>query len=460
MKLYMLKRIKHWLYFLPITGIVFCCENFTETGVPKTELIGTRVYTTDETATAAVTGIYSRMVSGFGGFANYRTTLWGGLSADELDNFSTDMSQVEFYENALSPTNNFVGNLWSEPYNYIYHANAVLEGLENANGISPVIRRQLRGEALFIRAFCHFYLVNWFGGVPYITTTDYRENSLASRLPEAEVYPLLIADLEQARELLEATYVTGERIRPNRHTATALLARVYLYSGDWLNAETMTTEVIDLHGIYELEEDPDKVFLANSTEAIWQLRPVAGNRNTVEGYSFILTAAPANSALSHRVIDAFEPGDIRKTRWTGSIISGNSTYYYPYKYKVRTGSELSEYYMVFRLAELYLVRAEARARQGNISGAGKDLNIIRNRAGLANTTAATQAEMLDAVFREKRVEFFAEWGHRWFDLKRTGRAGTVLGTVKPGWQPTDVLYPVPHAEIQNNPNMEQNPGYE
>lgn len=119
-----------------------------------------------------------------------------------------------------------------------------------------------------------------------------------------------------------------------------------------------------------------------------------------------------------------------------------------------------EYSIIFRLSEQYLIRAEARAHLDNISGAQLDLNTIRNRAGLPNTLATSMSDLLNAIIQERQVELFAEQGHRWFDLKRTGNAGTVLSAIKPNWQATDVLLPIPETELEINPNLlPQNSGY-
>ncbi|MDO5969574.1 RagB/SusD family nutrient uptake outer membrane protein, partial [Flavivirga aquimarina] len=119
-----------------------------------------------------------------------------------------------------------------------------------------------------------------------------------------------------------------------------------------------------------------------------------------------------------------------------------------------------EYPVVFRLAEQYLIRAEARAELGKISEAQSDLNVIRNRAGLGNTTASTKEALRDAILDERQVELFTERGHRWFDLKRRGEAADVLAPLKPSWQDTDVLFPIPESELLLNPNLlPQNDGY-
>ena len=115
--------------------------------------------------------------------------------------------------------------------------------------------------------------------------------------------------------------------------------------------------------------------------------------------------------------------------------------------------------MVFRLAEQYLIRAEALAQQNKLDSALADLNLVRQRAGLGNSTAVTGTDVLAAVMHERQTELFAEWGHRWFDLRRTGTIDAVLGAVKPGWQPTDSTLPVPFTQIQDNSLLTQNPGY-
>ena len=123
--------------------------------------------------------------------------------------------------------------------------------------------------------------------------------------------------------------------------------------------------------------------------------------------------------------------------------------------------------MVLRLAEQYLIRAEAEVNgAGNgLGGAISDINAIRNRAGLPATTASTPAQVMAAIMQERRIEFFAEWGHRWLDLKRTGRVDSVMTIATPlknagtKWQSFQQLYPIPANERAFDPNLTQNPGY-
>jgi len=116
-----------------------------------------------------------------------------------------------------------------------------------------------------------------------------------------------------------------------------------------------------------------------------------------------------------------------------------------------------------RLAEQYLIRAEAMAQQNKIPEAAADLNVIRSRAGLPNTTAATQSAMLAAILQERKAELFTEWGHRWLDLKRTNTVDSVMSVVAPQkggtWQSIQKYYPIPQSELNADPNLVQTPGY-
>jgi starch-binding outer membrane protein, SusD/RagB family len=456
----------------------FCsCKKFIEVSPPKTSLTGALVYQTDQTASAAVTGILqSVQVSAFGGGSSGVSILFG-LSSDEISMYPNQDALLNLtYKNALVSNNSPA--FWNPFYNLIYQANAAIDGLNNSTGVSASLKKQLVGEAKFLRAFCYFYLVNIYGDVPLITTTDYTVNRLFSRSPKQEVFGQVIADLNEAQLMLSGEYltpdgvITTERLRPNKGAATALLARTYLYLEKWDSAEVEATRVITDNN-FQLTVDLNSVFLKNSGETIWSVEVPNTGFNTFDAASFLSGyiyngGQPYQYApfiLSDVVVNNFEPGDLRKSNWIQSATVGSSSYYYPYKYKLfYTGAPPDEYPILIRLAELYLVRAEARAQQDNLGGAAADLNIIRNRAGLGNTTAASQAELLNAIYHERQVELFTEYGHRWFDLKRTGQIDAVMNMVTPlkggTWESSDQLYPIPLDEIQADPNLTQNPGYQ
>jgi hypothetical protein len=168
--------------------------------------------------------------------------------------------------------------------------------------------------------------------------------------------------------------------------------------------------------------------------------------------------------LSEDLVNSFESGDNRKS-WIDSLTVSSIKYYFPYKYRSATqGASVTEYLTVFRLAEQYLIRSEARAQMDKIAESISDLNAIRARAGLSNTFANNKNSILAAILNERRFELFTEWGHRWLDLKRTQNIDAIMSIETPkksgsNWIPSQKLFPLPFADIQRNPNLVQNSGY-
>lgn len=462
-------KIKQVFAFM-LGFLLISCEDFLEVEAPDHKIVSETVFNNDETALSAMRGIYNQLasVSFSSGGANSVTVL-AGLSADNLSPIrETNLPFMEFEQHSILPNNSRNLNLWSSAYNVIYMTNSLLEGLVNSENISVEVRNRLEGESKFVRAFTYFYLVNLYGEVPLILTTDYRENSLAARDSELQIYQQIVDDLQVGADVLNNDYIQGERTQVNRYTAIALLARVNLYQKEWGQAEALSSQIIAANAKYQLLEDLNQVFLANSREAIWQLSPRgrgAISTHTQEGAIFIIH--PFLTFLSHlKLADSFvaslEGEDQRMLSWIQ--LHQRTESYYSFKYKIRNSTDdMSEYSMVLRLAEQYLIRAEARAMQNNLSGAIADLDKIRSRAGLAliaeTNSAISKEELLDLILEERKKELFTEWGHRWLDLKRTGRAGEVLGNASSLWQETDSLYPIPENERLKNPNLTQNDGY-
>jgi hypothetical protein len=424
------------------------------------------VYDNDADAESAMRGIYSQMMNNSGSLFNGNISLYCGLSSDELATTNPYLMQDSFYYNHLTASQPQCENLYTTAYYLIYVVNSALQGIGGATGLTDSVTTQLTGEAEFNRALLYFYLVNLYGGVPLVLSSNYTQSAWLARSTVGEVYTQIKADLAAAAVKLPVTYVTttsapSDRTRPNRMAAIALQARVWLYQEQWDSAEMAATAVIN-DGRYQLESNLDQVFLASSREAIWQLQPVDDSSATADAKFFIPAYSffPPLYVLTPAMLSSYEPGDRRLAHWTASDTVRGQVYVYPYKYKQTVyQAGHPEYEMVLRLAEIYLIRAEAMAEQGNIAGAAADVNVVRNRAGLPNTTASDQASMLAVIQRERRHELATEWGHRWLDLIRTGQAGTVLATKQTGWDPTDALYPLPRQDMLANPNLVQNPGY-
>jgi len=463
-----MKHFNYIKYFFTVftlaTGL-FSCEKFIEVDLPTDQLTTQSVFSNDESALAAIRGLYSEITKNNVYIGHGAMSVYPALSADELNTNSGDPTEIAYVNNAI-PVNSFplLTNIWQKGYFHIYQANAILENLSISNDISPAVKDQISGEAKFFRAFFHFYLVNLFGPVPLAMTTDYRNNAIIARSDTAIVYQQIVADLLDAQKLVSTNYPTPEKVRVNKWAVTAFLARVYLYLKDWTQAEIEVSNVIN-SSAYKLST-LNNTFLPTSSETILQfLPPITQIWNTSEGFSFLpfSSLASPSYSLTNSLMGSFEPGDERKTNWVNSMAVNNITYYYPFKFKVKSvtaGAPKTEYSVVLRLGEQYLIRAEARANLNNLGGAQSDLNLIRSRAGLSNTTANDKVNLLLAIQKERQIELLCEWGHRWFDLKRTGRIDNILSAIKgSNWQPTDALYPIPQNEMLTNSSLTQNPGY-
>lgn len=442
---------------LAVTG----CKKFVHVGEPDDSLTTTAVFSNDSLAQAAVTGLYIKIMSSTRFLLNGGMSLFPGLSADELQRTSSLVNEDPFFNNAINSTNLLDNvNLWKAAYAYIYQCNICIEGLQKSTGISAGIKTQLQGEVLFVRALCYFYLVNLYGDVPLALSTNADVNTMLSRSSVDEVYQQIETDLSAANDILVDD---KPNTTPTKYAARALLARVYLYRKNWSKAEDMASAVIESKQ-FALGGDLARVFRSDSKETIFQLAPVADRMNSGEGFIFVQSSPTLrpNYNLTTGLLNSFEPGDLRKINWVKTVTLSQQTYNYPYKYRVYLSSTISEYNIVLRLAEQYLIRAEAKAYQNKIEDAVIDINTIRIRAGLpVLSTTISYDECLQRIEQERRIELFAEWGHRWFDLKRTNRANVVLSVVKgSNWQTEDQLYPVPSTELEIAPNLKQNPGYD
>ena len=467
----------HWFGGLLLLAGLASCTKQVQVPPPVTSVSTTTVFNNDNTATAAVLNLYAQMSGD--PFTYHSLT---AMSSDEYTSFSTLPIYVDIYRNSINALNDATAiGIWSSTFNYLYKDNAILEGFQHSTGMSNGVRQQLTGEALFMRAYWYFYLTNFFGDVPLVTSTNYQTNQSLPRTVQAKVYQQIVRDLQQALLTLSSNYldatdtvVSKDHIRPNSWAALALLARVYLYTQDWAGADSAASAVIG-STVYSLSPltGSGSVFMKNSSEAIWQNPPSSGTNYTWDGYFTILTAPPSAAlsncwTISSELMNAFEPGDQRAAAWIGTYTNGANTWYFPYKYRNGAGAASpTEYTMILRLSEQYLIRAEARIQEGNTSGALSDLNTIRNRAGLGNYAGATdKASLLSAVLHERQVELFGE-GHRWFDLRRTGSVDGVLGAPGnvcqakggTGWNSYQQLYPLPISDIQSDPNLSQNLGY-
>lgn len=452
------------LILIALTMTAISCENFLELDDPKNQISQTTVFRNKETATAALTDVYTNLrskgiLTGDTSGMNYLL----GCYTDELTSVTAQQTDFRtFYELSIQPNNLAVSSLWSNAYQQIYTVNNIIEGVqENSSYLDSATVNQLLGEAFFIRALLHFYLVNLYDQIPYVQSTNYTINQNIKKKSVPEVYNLLIQDLLSSESKLGNSYPGTGRTRANKSTAQLLLSRAYLYQNNWALAKDYALKVI-ANPDYSVVQNLDMAFLKDSKSAVLQFMPVEVAANTLEGQYFIFqTLPPPNAVLSSSFMSSFENGDLRKLKWTKEVSNGQSTFYHPYKYKQNNKTAASvEYTIVFRIEEAYLILAEAENEMGNSAQAKIYLNVIRSKAGLQGDSSSSQTQLRLAILNERQHELFTEFGHRFFDLKRKDLLDQKILPLKSNWKTYFRNLPLPEQELLINQNLKpQNEGY-
>lgn len=465
---------KYWqvLFFLLIGGPGLSgCKKLIEVELPVDRNPSAIVFASTSTAVSAMTGVYVELIPQLCGPAGI--SIAPALMGDE---FKVRAPQGDrLFLNNIDTEHSW--DTWRPIYRTnMFGVNSVIEGLHNSTSLPARNKAILEGEARFTRAFLYLHLLSYYGDVPLVLTTDFNVNSNIPRTAVEKVYDQIEEDLRFAQQNLDNRYLARDlytnaatRIRPNRGAANALLARVYLYRQKWAEAEATASLLIN-DPQYELVTNLDAVFLKESREAIWQIQTNQidpDGVNTLEGrYMLPRSNEDPRYYLSDELYQSFEPGDQRKLHWTKDFTADKKCFY---KYKQGWGiMESKEYLILMRLAEQFFIRAEARAQLGKLTGPGsaaEDLNRVRFRAGLGATSANSKEELIEAILKERRIELASECGHRWLDLKRTGKLQARMSIITPlkggVWLPYKELMPIPPGEFTNNPALRghQNPGY-
>lgn len=420
------------------------------------------------------------------------------------DNFEI-VNRTGRYEQEVVNAIGTFANRWANAYRAINDANFVLKYLPllNINQVpstatltSQRVLDQLKGEALFVRALAYSELlriysyepgkeVNGFnlGVVLRSTPTEVVSDAdKRTRSTNTECYQFVENDLVEAVNLLitPAEQTTSgawpsslgaitSPFRANRAAAQALLARVYLYMGRYADADTRATAALALLAnpapvaaasyvtSWSATTHPESIFELEIRPTDWSGVDGPNNSlasittNLASGFQYVAAASP-------ELIAAHEPGDVR----LGVYVTNASTLSKPQarKWPGEKGSGV-ENIPVIRKAEMYLIQAEARARQGgNDAGAQTAINTLRTNRGLTATNL-TGAGLIALIMNERRVELAFE-GHRWFDLKRNGMDITKPAAAGVNTLPYNdfrMLQQIPNSQIVLNPNLVQNPGY-
>jgi hypothetical protein len=471
--------------------MILSCEDFLDKK-PVSQGIGVAntaadslVYKTAGDAEAALNGVY-------GDFKNEYFMLDMFLNGDAQSDDAyagadnPDIFQLDDYE--ILATNANVSRDWAYLYSIIGKANRVISNVELVPdpALSAGRKQEIKGEASFIRAYAHFELVRLYGDVPLVTK-EVRSISAANleqiypllfpdRVSSDLVYDQIIADLEFALGSVRTT-------APDKGYATvgavnALLAKVYATREphDWNKVKEYCDAVIALG--YTLLPEYDQLWdnaHENSAESIFEINCYSWDTGGNWGvFMFYGDDWKKFNIPSNNLIQAFDAeGDvIRKNssidfldvtgKWTDAHWPAAE---YPFLYKYRDFSG-AQNFIIYRLADILLLKAEALNELGDFSGAAELVDQVRARVDLDPTTASNQAAMRLAIEKERRLELAFE-GHRWFDLKRTGRAIDVMNAVTDGagnslgYQLNEqkLVWPIPQAERDRNLKLTQNPGY-
>ncbi|AQX04574.1 glycan metabolism protein [Elizabethkingia meningoseptica] len=400
---------------------------------------------------------------------------------DNVQNFQQD-------EYRILSTNTNVNRDWNYLYTYIYRANIILNNVDKVPDLSSARKSEMKAEASLLRAMALFHAVQLWGDVPIVTQAIVAVNSenfneiysqaFPDRKPVTEVYDAIIKDVESSIATLPAS---SNKYRANKGAAYALLAKVYATKPgpDWTKVLDYTTRV-EGEG-YSLVANYDDLFDGNhegNIESIfeangegWGSTIGAWGTSMFYGTDWKKFNTPAN-ALVKAYDDEKDTVRKKSTVWfSDKTVSWSDTYWpssnFPFAYKMRKTDGTQNFY-IFRLSDILLLKAEAQAQTGDLAGAAVNVNKIRTRAALSPVAFATKADAIDKILKERYLELAFE-GHRWFDLKRTGKSVEMLSQQKDGTGKIlpyagnltagRLLWPIPQVQRDKNPNLTQNPGY-
>lgn len=441
---------KLFLVFAIIAASFTSCDDFL-TKESVTLITDNLVIVDAESAESVLLGLYGSLQGSLNSpsIAAGNYIFYSGVLSDELDHVGSFPQYRELEQSNAFPTNVNITNEWGDTYAGIYIANILLEKIETITFNDPNQKNIIKGQAKFVRAFQHFHLLNYFGGIPIATASSLSDLTSLSRSTVDQVNTFLISELTEAATLLnDVDYGTAgrdqeDRVRAGEWACKALLARVQLYKGDKAAASALAADIIN-NGGYSLPANYNSVFNGNSSETIFEVFYSVNDPSSIAFY--FSDQGRYEFAPSAELITSFAAGDER----LGVIRDAATTKPIVYKYKdVATGTDKP---VIFRLAEMYLIRAEASL---GTPQADSDVNLIRARADVSAKTGVT----LDDILEERFVELCFE-GHRWFDLKRTGKLDAVMSAINPNtWTVNKAILPIPFYEVAQNPNIQQNPSY-
>lgn len=449
-----------------------------------------------DVALKTVQNVESLTMGAYGAVDNYMGVLMNGVFADELKTAGEFYNASTTHEWKYGPADVGLRDSYTacDPqYRVIDRANRVLSRVDVADSTrvgDNVLRKRLKAEALFLRAFAHFELFRFYGAkyspttlaMPYMETVSM---AAQARIPAAEYFQKLNRDITDAKAGLPNNLTDINRA--TIAAANGLHARIALYSEAWADAEAYATAFINTPGLglATIASFPGIWTDANTNELAYRM--IRTTAQTRMGSMFRATSANASApgtitwTVSNKLYDSYAVSDVRRNAYfitDATLVALNRpnanrpgliiNKYNPYA----TGGfgQANENLVngkMMRTAEMYLIRAEARAELNNLAGAESDLNTLRtNRiTGYVPITLTSKTQAIDEIFIERSKELAFE-GHRFWDLKRKGMAVARIAEDAPSADGTTLpaedfrfALPIPDPEMKANKLMQQNPGY-
>lgn len=474
------KLIISTLSIFIVTAVLPACKKSFVNLTPQGIVPVSTYYNTEIDIKSALTGVYSSLRPIYNEQYGF-----GEVPSDNTETYGE--SEVLYgEEDKLTWTSQSTNlqNAWARYYATIAYANIVL-GHVGTPIMTQANRDSYTGQAKFLRALMYFNLVRMFGGVPLVLTeiTSEQQAYTYNRASAADVYAQIEKDLTEAAAVLPASYTGTDIGRATSIAANGLLGKVYMFENKFIQAEAILAPVVATAGTLIPYSQAFGLGNDNSKEIIFSVQYLGGGFS--EGNTFARGFVPqpsgttittsvtgnSNNVGTADLYKAFEAGDNRLATSIGIYTSGTLVYYYAKKfiYPSVTGvSEGDNDWPVLRYGDVILLYAEALNENTKTNEALIQLNLVRTRAGLVSKLGLSQADTRTAIRNERRVELCFE-AERWFDLIRWGINVQVMTAFKANNKSangtigavlaTQNLYPIPLREIQLNPKLTQNPGY-
>lgn len=437
---------------------------------PASSVTIDKVYKTASDYNVAVIGCYAKLQSQVNFYTEcceYRSDnlSLGAPTAGTQDRYDID----HFTE---KPSNGILSSYWANFNNNVYRCNLLLDQIDGAN-FAENLKKQYKGEAMFIRALNYFNMYRIWGGVPATKHVVSAAEALkVARYSDEQMFDLIAGDLKEIvdNNYLPETYSSADMGRATSGAAKALLGKVYLTFHKWTEAKDILSQLI---GKYQLVSPIAQVFNVdnkNNNEIIFAVHFNKEIEGEGHSYWYNLTNASDDTNQTSSLLNTFPTGDARKDLITYVQVEKNVRLMNKfYDTKSPTFKTVGNDQILLRYADVLLMYAEALneiqydASEGSL--ALKYLNAVRQRAGISNLTVKqlpTQEKFRKGILVERQREFPYE-GQRWFDLVRMGFAKSVMAENGVEIKDHQLLFPIPQQEIEkvgDKSILWQNPGYD